>query len=221
MRIKNFLISICLLCVVPGIAGCPSGDSSGEQTGQPDTQIAPDSSIPEQFRPAENLARRVVVYSRAYQEGDLAPFFAHPDDIADSDVPHIAKLLNRYWWDVDFDSASLSPLGTQALTELEREISKYLSVRLDESGENDNWVLFTVGFDPVYIRAKVVEAHPEWSEEQRALMLTGTERGCVQVWCGFINGEWKILSHLDCPDEISRPTPPQSPNVPLPDLEGA
>jgi hypothetical protein len=211
-----------LIAIVFALSGCPNNGAKAPnegtataQNGQTADQSPPpgQNAGTDQYLPAENLAKRVVVYKMAYQEGDLAPFTAGPSDLTDIEVPDIAKMLNQFWWDVNFDEASLAPLGSQAITQLERELSQYIAVRMDEADEQGGkWCLLSVGFDPEFFRYRVAEAHPEWTPEQREMMLSGTERGCAQVWCVHINGEWRILAHIDCPDETVRPTPPPSPD---------
>ncbi len=194
------------------LLGCPDGKAEWREPSQDSrsdgSESTDETEQPNPYEIPEMLAKRVVLYRMAYQEGDLATFTAHPDSLEGLDIPAIARSLNGNWWNVDFGTAHFSPLPGQRITELELDFFQLIATRLDETGENEDWCLYTLGFDSDAVRLMIADAHDEWIPERRQVYLAGRERGCIQVWCVKTGIEWKVLAHLPCPSAIYEPDPP-------------
>ena len=160
---------------------------------------------------AEILAKRVVLYRLANQEGDLGVFTAMPDAVASFDVPVMAKQVNEIWWKIPWEGVRLAPLPSTEITALEPRVFPLIATSLVESDEKSGWALFSLGYDPTAIALIVADAHNEWTQEEREVFLGFRNEDCYQVWCVKVSGEWKILAHLPCQDNVSRPTPPEAP----------
>lgn len=191
-----------------------TSQNEGTRTGQgTSTGNGTSSEEPEQnpYQAAELLAKRLILYKLAFQEGDLAPSTALPETLEDRGFPEIPLQLNQLWWEIDWDGAHIAPLPALEITSLESEIFPYIAVRVDESDDEAGWVGLTLGYDASMIRFLIADAHSEWSIEMRESYMMTRERGCLHVWCGLVNGEWKLISHLPCFEDETSPSPPAIP----------
>ncbi len=170
------------------------------------------SSVSDQLLAAETLAKRLVLYKLAFQEGDLAPFTAMPEALEEIEIPDMAKLLNDMWWTIEWETARLAPLPSTEITGLETVVFPLIASNLEISGDDDEWLLFSLGYDPDVIRTVIANAHSNWQPEQREVYLNNYSDDCLQVWCVNISGEWKLVSHLPCQPDVSSPTPPELPD---------
>jgi len=199
-----------LVGAFPFILSCPSRELPRQEPVEPREE--PAATTLEHPEAAEALAKRVVLYKLASQEGDLAPFTARPEALTDLAVPEIGKQLNEFWWTIDWSGTRLSPLPSTTITTLETEVFGQISPRLDESDDENGWILFTLGYDPSVIQLLIANEHTDWLPEQRELFLGGGVRmGCLQVWCVRISGEWKQLANMTCSPSVTPPTPPPPP----------
>jgi hypothetical protein len=211
------LQTIALIAILTAI-GCSSLNPQKQaKTNEPTKQgsgEAAKSTIDPDLLPAEILAKRVVLYKLALQEGDLTPFMAKVEDVEKGNFPATVKQFSPLWWKTPWGKVSLKPLTANDLTAVENEVSALMATRLDKYEKENGWALFSVGYDPDLIRVYIANAHKNWIPEEREIYLKGKEPGCVQVWCGKINGEWKILAQITCMESTSRPEPPPSPSTP-------
>lgn len=168
----------------------------------------PHPATDEYFAPAENLAKRLVLYKLAMQEGDVAPFTARPEEVKDIKIPEIPKQVNSMWWKVEWGTTRLAPLPISEITMLESVVFPLIAVRMDDLDKDTGWCMFTLGYDPDDIKPHIAESHSNWLPEERELYLKGYDDGCLQVWCVKINAEWKLLANISCSDETERPIPP-------------
>ena len=210
-RILFLLISVLvILCVNSCVKPETQVTSEEEEPGIAETTSEPEQ---EQFQTAAILARRLALYKEAVQEGDMAPFTVLPELLINSDVPRIAEDINELWWEMDWEGAHLAPLPPTEITALEAVIFPYIVARIDDFGDDNEWVLFTLGYDPDGLKYIIAEAHDEWIPEERDFYLGSRTKGCLQVWCGNFNGEWKIIAHIECLGDLSGP---ESPDIPFP-----
>jgi len=183
--------------IQPGTRNPPTSAGGSEQVGGSDF-----------FTPAEKLAKRVVLYEVAGQEGDLTPYMAKPEEIQNLTVPEVTRQINSALWKMDWSTTRIRPLLMNEIDALEQPVFPLIAVRLDESDEENGWCLYTLGYDSTNIQRYVAAAHTDWTQDRRDFYLQGVEQGCRQVWCVRIQGEWKILAEISCLDTIVRPTPP-------------
>jgi hypothetical protein len=211
------LQTIALIALLTAI-GCtsPNARKPGKVEDPPKPAIgaAVKSTIDPELIPAENLAKRVALYKLALQEGDLSPFTAKAADVEKGNFPATVKKLNPSWWKIPWGTTSLKPLPYNDITVLENDVFPWMAPRLDSYDKENGWALFTIGYDPDLIRVYIANAHKNWIPEEREIYLKGKESDCVQVWCGKINGEWKILFQITCMETTDRPVPPISPRNP-------
>lgn len=222
MREWKITLAALIILTCCFITACPeteTGDIQDNETPVIQPEESDDPALNSDFRLAETLTKRVVLYKVAAQEGNLAPFTAHPDTLEGLDISPNGMRFNRIWWGIDFDDISIAPLGAQTMTELEPVIFPYIAVRIDDAADDGSWVLLTAGYDSIGIRFPIADAHTEWIAERREIYLTRQEPECVQVWCVQINGEWKILGHVDCPSAIDPPDSPGRPERVTPPVE--
>jgi hypothetical protein len=229
MRILKIAVCFAIVAVLAMVAvmamiGCnpkpETGNPPAGQTGGSTSQTAGQTSGASRQNPdaekyvgAERVAKRVVLYKLAAQEGDLAPFTARPEDVQAMNVPEIVKQFSPFWWSVEWPTTSLKPLPISELTLLETDVFPLIASRLDEADDTNGWCLFTFGYSSAEIRPIIADAHVDWSPEERDLYLKGTEPGCVQVWVGRVNDEWKILANITCTSDVTRPELPDSPGT--------
>jgi hypothetical protein len=200
-------------------SGCTSNAPKPEKpgtTGQSQGEGVAMSTIDPDLIPAETLAKRVVLYKLAMQEGDLAPFTVKPEDAAKGNYPAIVKQFNPAWWKIQWGTTSLKPLPYSEMTMLESTVFPLIASKMEQDEKASGWVLFTLGYDPNTLRQYIANAHKNWLPEERDIYLKGTEPDCLQVWGAKVNGEWKILAQITCLEDVARPTPPKSPDVPMP-----
>jgi len=196
------LVSILVSCNQPA----PPQDT-GE--GQPEQEI--EAAIPDQYQAARAIAKRAVLYKLARQEGDLAPFTAVPESIEGREFPNIALQLNTMWWSIELETARLASLDLTEITGLEADVFPLIACEVIEEDVEAGWVLFALGYDPDVICVLIANAHEEWLPEVREIFLSGMLGNCLQIWCGKVSGEWKLLAHLPCTEEVEGPEPPQPP----------
>ncbi len=212
---KPYLVSFLLLITLTvstfqiSCSQVSDKDSDESENGGTNGQ----TSLETQVSGAELLSKRLVLYKIASQEGDLAPFIARPESISAMGLPELAILMNEFWWDFDWEGARLQPLPSTKITELETEVFPLIATSIIEVDEENGWVKYSVGFDPLVLKAYVARAHSEWIPEEREVYLGHLFEDCFQVWCTQINGEWKIISHFSCEDDMSRPIPPDPPGL--------
>lgn len=214
MKNKTHLNILLPVLIMTFIAGCPSQDEISQQTEKPGDQPGasfqeiPDQ-IPDDYRAAETLAKRLVLYKLALQEGDLAPFTVLEDNIEEIPVPELARQINHLWWSYQWETTRLNPLPATEMSVLEGDVFPLISARIDEENVQDGWIRIVVGFDPYRLQEIVADAHDEWIPEEREIYMIVIEDGCFQVWCVKVNGEWKIAAHLNCTPDIIPPEPPE------------
>ncbi|MCX6645155.1 MAG: hypothetical protein NTY09_02180 [bacterium] len=200
------IILLTLIGCNPDKNAADNGQGTHSATG--DTGATAESDA-DPYQAAELLAERLILYKLAFQEGDIAPFTALQENIVDKGFPEIPVQLNKLWWQIDWEGAHIAPLPALQISSLETAVFPYMAARVDESDENAGWVLMTIGYDSSMIRLLIADAHTEWPPEVRESFLMSHERGCLHVWCGLINGEWKLIAHLPCSEDETSPTPPQ------------
>ena len=162
------------------------------------------STIDPDLLAAETLSKRVVLYKLAMQEGSLAPFTATVKDAANANFPAVTKQFLTSWWKMDWATTTLKPLPPNEITLLESAVFPTITIRVEQYDKPNGWVLLTLGYDPDQIRPYIAEAHKNWPQQQRDDYLIGQESDCSQVWCGKVNGEWKILAHITCMENMNR-----------------
>jgi hypothetical protein len=206
MRPLHLLTALIIAILGISLAGCTPRDEGNEA---PDETTAQNESAEEtQYEAAINLAKRAVLYILAYQEGDLAMFTARPETVEDMNVPEIPRQMNGLWWEIAWGTARLQPLPPTVMSDLQTVVNDLIAARVEEADEENNWVLITVGYDPDLIKTLIANAHTEWPPEEREVYLAGMLDSCMQVWCVYTGGEWKILAHLSCPSDL---VPPRAP----------
>ena len=205
MTIPIFLFALALLVSI----GCfPSENTSdnGQETRETATEPVPEPEA-DPYQPAKLLAKRLVLYWFAYQERDVAPFTATPEALAGKDYPEVPLQINSLWWTIAED-AHIAPLPALAMSSIEPEAFQYMVTEVVESDDDVGWVLLTVGYDASMIKLLISDAHEEWPMEVRESFLMRDDDGCLHVWCGLINGEWKLIAKLPCSPDEEAPTPP-------------
>jgi hypothetical protein len=215
---RSDILQTILLITFLAVAGCTSTNTQkpGKTAVPPKegTGETAKSIVDPDLLPAENLAKRVVLYKLALQEGDLSPFTAKGADVEKGNFPAMVKQFNPKWWATPWGTTSLKPLPYNDMTLVETDVFPFMASRVDKYEKENGWALITVGYDPDLIRVYIANAHKNWIPEERDIYLKGKEPGCVQVWCGKINGEWKILAQISCMESTDRPVPPPSPAKP-------
>jgi len=218
MRKFLYFALVFLLATTYGCLGGQSGDS-GVDSGD-----SAEASAPDPFQGAETLAKRAVVYKLAFQEGDLAAFTITPEETGNyTEITELSMALNfnEIWWEYEWEGMALEPLPSTVMARLETEVKPYISARIDASGENEEWVEYTLGYNPELVRLMIANAHTDWVPEERELFLGGSLPDCIQVWCVKVNGEWKLLTQVECMGDVTPPDAPPPPEIPeiVPDDE--
>lgn len=192
------------------LTGCPAPPAE-ENTSDSNPEGDSGGETQDRYSYPETLAKRYVLYKIAYQEGDLAPYMALYDSVANMNLPSLAVQVNRLWWQTDYESTRLAPLSAQEITTLESVVSPYIQARMDEEDPENHWVKFIMACDPLDLQTVISHAHTDWIPEQRELYTATLEDDCYQVWCAEIHGEWKIVAQFICEDETGKPTVPLMP----------
>jgi len=203
-----FLIIFLISFVLAGTMSCVKQGTKPPETSDQPVSVDQGESP---YAAAEALAKRLVLYTLAVQENELASITAMPESYANVQVPELAKTLNEMWWSIDWPGAHLKPLEPAEITSLETTVFPLMTSAIEDKNDENGWVLIVLSFDSELIKRIVSQAHEEWEPDQQTLYLGSIMEDCMQVWCIKVKGEWKILAHFDCQPDVTAPERPEPP----------